>query len=192
MLKKSQDTYKIECTPATIDLKPVIKNLARFYVYEFSRYTGEAFPKDGLFEAFETSFHFDNYWNNKDHYPFIFKVDNQLAGFAFVNKKGSTIDVDWYLAEFYIVPKFQNKGIGRNIAIHVFSQFSGIWELNQIPSNLPAVAFWRKVLQKLTNGQYTETLQEFQTPHLHQMVVHKFQSQETFIDNASVTNRINL
>lgn len=176
--KNSQNSYQIKCTLASIDLKPVIKNLARFYVYEFSRYTGEDFPKDGLLEAFETSFHFDNYWNNKDHYPFIFHVDDQIAGFALVNKNGSTIDVDWYLAEFYIVAKFQNKGIGRYIATDLLTQFSGTWELSQIPNNHLAVAFWRKVLQQLTDGQYTETLQEFQTPHPHQMLVHQFQCQK--------------
>ena len=189
MLTKHQNNYQIECIPATIDLKPVINNLARFYVYEFSRYTGEDFPPDGLLEAFDTSFHFDSYWNSKDHYPFIFRVDNQLAGFALVNKKGSTKDVDWYLAEFYIVAKFQNKGIGCYIATHLLSQFSGIWELSQIPNNLPALAFWRKVLQKFTHGQYTETLKECLTPHPHQMVVHKFQYQDNILGSTLIHNQ---
>ena len=191
MLKKHLNTYKIECIPATIKLKPAIQNLARFYVYEFTRYTEEGFPENGLLEAFESSFHFDNYWQDRDHYPFIFRVDNQLAGFALVNKKGCTNGVEWYLAEFYIVAKFQNKGIGRYIAMHLLTQFSGIWELRQISNNLPALTFWRKVLQDFTHGQYTETLQEFQTPHPHKMVIHKFQSHGNFIDNALSPNPSN-
>ncbi|MCR9191500.1 MAG: GNAT family N-acetyltransferase [Gammaproteobacteria bacterium] len=191
MLKNSQHVYKIECVLAPIDLKPTIKNLARFYVYEFSRYTGEDFPKDGLFEAFETSFNFDKYWDNKNYYPFIFHVDNQLAGFALINKKGSSVDIDWYLAEFYIVAKFQNKGIGRHIAMHLFAQFSGVWEVMQIPNNIPALSFWRKIIQQLTGGQYTETLTQIQTPHPHQMIVHKFQNKEHTTDTSLIKTQSN-
>jgi len=187
MLKKDQHAYKIEHTLASIELKPIIKNLARFYVYEFTRYTGEDFPQDGLLEAFETSFNFDKYWSDKDYYPFIFHVDDQLAGFALINKQGSSIDIDWYLAEFYIVAKFQNKGIGHYIAMQLFSQFSGMWEVMQIPNNIPALSFWRKIIQQLTKGQYTEALTQIQVPRPHQMIVHKFQTKkEKTADNSLI------
>lgn len=129
-----------------------------------------------MLEAYEACFNFDSYWNEEGYYPFIIRVEDKLAGFILVNKKGSTSDVDWYLAEFYIVAKFQNKGIGRQVALQVINKFPGLWEIMQIPKNLPAINFWRKVIQQFTRGKYTEQRKQIQTPKPHEMIIQKFWS----------------
>ena len=167
---------KIKLIPAEIELKPVIKNLARFYVYELSRYSGEDIPEDGLFEAFDSCFNFDSYWSSSEHHPFIIRVNDKLAGFVLINKKGSQLDVDWHLAEFYIVASFQNKGIGRQIAVQLLNLFPGRWEVAQMPKNLPAINFWRSVIQQFTNGDYIEQRQQIHSPEPHEMIIQTFQS----------------
>ncbi len=171
---------KVKLIPADIKSKPVIKNLARFYVYELSRYSGEDIPESGLFEADEASFHYDHYWNKPGYYPFIIRVDNQLAGFVLINKKGSSKKVNWHLVEFYILASFQNKGIGRQIALQLLNQFPGLWEIAQMPNNLPAIHFWRSVIQKFTNGQYTEAKKRIRNPHPHEMIIQQFTSPMLF------------
>ena len=83
-----------------------------------------------------------------DRFAFLIKVDNELAGFALINKVGSTPDVDWNIGEFFIVSKFHGKGVGCNVAHQVFSQFPGVWETSQMPENTAAIEFWNKVVSR--------------------------------------------
>lgn len=168
--------YKAKLIPAGIELKPVIKNLARFYVYELSRYSGEDVSEDGLFEAYETCFNFDSYWTEAGHYPFIIRVDNQLAGFVLLNNIGSNPNVDWHLVEFYILASFQGRGIGRQVALQLLNAYQGVWEIAQMPENLPAIGFWRSVIQQFTQGKYTEHRELIINPEPHEMILQRFNS----------------
>jgi predicted acetyltransferase len=176
MSEKIADRNQIQLIPAGAEFKSVIKNLARFYVYELSRFHEEDIPDDGLYEPYETSFNFDHYWQEPEHYPFIVRIENKLAGFVLINKKGSSDDIDWYLAEFYIIAKFQHKGFGRLLAFQLFKMFSGNWEISQMPTNLPAIKFWRSVLDHFTKGNYTEQRIQIEKPNPHEMITHKFRS----------------
>ena len=93
-----------------------IQNLGRFYVYEMSRYCGFLptwkVPSNGLFACINLS----SYGEKPDRHAFLVKVDDELAGFVLINKVGSTPDVDWNVGEFFIVSKFQGKGVGRYVA----------------------------------------------------------------------------
>lgn len=136
--------------------QPIVENLARFYVYDMYRHCGfieDAFwkvPENGLFECVDLS----SYWNEPGRHPFIIRVDEELAGFALVNKVGSSSDVDWNMGEFFVVSKFQGRGVGRRAAKMIFDRFPGVWEVRQIPQNQPAVDFWEKVVSEYTNGDY--------------------------------------
>ncbi len=171
---------KIELIPASIKEKPVIKNLARFYVYELSRYDANQsrskIPEDGLYEAYDKYFSFDSYWDKLGYHPFIIRVQDELAGFVLVNKNVSESDVDWHIAEFFIIAKFQGQGIGRQIAIKIFNQFSGTWEVMQMLLNKPAITFWKTVISDYTRGQYLEFRKTISEPEVHDMIVLKFQT----------------
>ncbi|HBI21047.1 MAG TPA: GNAT family N-acetyltransferase [Legionella sp.] len=180
MLESAVDPCKVKLIPASIQSKSVIKNLARFYVYELSRYNGEDIPENGLFKAHDACFNYDSYWREAGHYPFIIRVDDHLAGFVLVNQKGSRSEVDWHLAEFFILAGFQNKGVGRHVVGLLLNRFSGLWEVAQMPNNLPAIHFWRSVIQQFTSGQYTETQQQVHNPHPHEMIIQRFRSPAAF------------
>src|SRR5437762_2269909 len=93
---------KIALIPASAQLQPVIKNLARFYVYELSKYddnqSRSRIPEDGLYEAYELYFHFDNYWGKPGYYPFIIRVQDELAGFVLINKNAAFVKI--YISAF--------------------------------------------------------------------------------------------
>ncbi len=146
----------INLRPATYEQKSIIQNLSRFYAYDMSKACGSepgwAFPKDGLYGGH----HVDRYWTDPNRHPFIIEIEGELGGFVLVNKIGSTPDVDWNIAEFFITGNFQRKGMGRQIALEVFKRFPGKIEIMILPCNKPALSFWRKVVKEYTKGQFTE------------------------------------
>ncbi len=166
---------KINITPATIELMPVIQNMARFYAYDLSKSCGFyqlydwSFPENGLYEALDIS----KYWQ-PDCYPFIVKVNEELAGFVLINKVGSFVDTDWNMGEFFIVGKFQGKNIGKQVAFEIFSKFPGKWEVMQMPPNLPAIKFWKKIIAEYTSNKFLETTIEVQKPEPHYNIILQF------------------
>lgn len=171
-----QDFEKIALVKATKEDKETIQNLGRFYVYEMSRYCGFLptweTPPNGLFECIDLS----SYCEKLDRHAFLVKVDDELAGFALINKVGSTPDVDWNVGEFFIVAKFQGKGVGRYVAEQIFNQFPGTWETMQIPENKAAIDFWERVVNKYSNGKFEMTHKIIPQPKPHPMIVLKFNS----------------
>lgn len=170
---------KIILEKASKEDKTIIQNLGRFYVYEMSRYCGFLpsweVPSNGLFECIDLS----SYFEKPDRHAFLIKVDDELAGFVLINKVGSTPDVDWNIGEFFIVSKFQGKGVGRHVAKQVFNQFPGVWETSQIPENKAAIEFWDKVVSRYSNGQFEKTLKTVSEPKPHPMIILKFTSQKS-------------
>ncbi len=169
----------ISLCKATKEDKDIIQNLGRFYVYEMSRYCGFLqdweTPANGLFECRDLS----PYCEQPDRSAFLIKVDGELAGFVLINKTGTTPDVDWNIGEFFIISKFQKKGIGRYVAEQVFSQFRGVWETTQMPENKAAIDFWEKVVTHYTNGQFEKSYKTVPKPEPHPMIVLKFTSPGT-------------
>ncbi|CDR34211.1 GNAT family N-acetyltransferase [Criblamydia sequanensis] len=168
--------YEVTLVKAEDKDKETIQNLGRFYVYEMSRHCGflEGWevPCNGLFECR----HLSSYIEKPDRHAFLIKVDGELAGFVLINKVGSTFDVDWNVGEFFVVSKFQEKGIGKIVAEQIFNQFPGIWETAQIPENRAARDFWEKVVSQYTDGQYEKSVKTIEYPTPHPMVVLKFSS----------------
>lgn len=167
---------KITLFKANQEDKNIIQHLGRFYVYEMSRYCGflpnwES-PSNGLYECIDLS----SYCEKPDSHAFLVKVDEELAGFVLINKVGSSPDVDWNMGEFFIVSKFQGKGVGREVAEQVFNRFPGLWEISQISTNTAAVRFWDRVINQYTHGQFEKTFKSVEEPTPHPMVILKFTS----------------
>ncbi len=180
MNEKISKSLKITLLPAPVEYKPVIENLARFYVYDLSRYSDNEpdweFPEDGLYAADDVYFNFASFWCEPGSYPFIIRVQDELTGFVLVNKKGSMPDVDWYMSQFYVVARFQGKGVGREIARRIFDQFPGVWEVSQLPNNKPSIAFWRAVINEYTQGTYTEVRKTLPNPKPHEAIIQTFKN----------------
>ncbi len=172
---------KPELVPATIEDYPTIQNMARFYVYDMSRFCGDLpdweCPEDGHYECFDLK----PYFEEDDRYPFLVRIGKELAGFVLINKYGTTEDVDWNVAEFFILAKVQGKGIGEQVAIDVCNQFKGILESSVIPQNYGDIEFWQKTITKFTHGDFaktnfTKTIKPVTYPKPHKMVMWRFES----------------
>jgi len=137
---------------------PIIQNLARFYVYDMSRYCGFisedwACPSDGLFESFDFREYFD-----PPHGAFLVKVSGELAGFALIKKLGHGALSYYKIGEFFILAKYQGFGIAEAVAHQIWHQYTGHWELTVIPENKKALSFWRKTVGKFCAGRFSEEL----------------------------------
>lgn len=158
--KSCIDYSKITLNPATFADYPTIQNVGRFYVYDMSEYLGFEegwdFPEDGLYECID----FKKYWEQKNSFPFIVRYENEIAGFVIVDKKGSSPEIDFNMAQFHIIRKFKNKGVGRYVANQCFQMFSGIWEVMVMPRNEGAYRFWRSVIRDFCEGDFVEYTRE--------------------------------
>jgi predicted acetyltransferase len=166
----------ITLVKATKEDKTIIQNLGRFYVYEMSRFCGFLpgwqTPSNGLFGCRSLR----SYCEQSDRHAFLIKVDGELAGFVLINKIGSSPDVDWNIGEFFVISKFQEKGVGGYVAEQVFSQFPGIWETSQMPENKVAIDFWEKIVDRYTKGRFEKNYKIIPKPKPHPMIVLKFVS----------------
>ena len=164
---------------ATIEDYPTIQNMARFYVYDMSRYCGLkpsrhdwSCPDDGLYSCMD----FKHYFEDADRFAFLIKVGEEKAGFALINKKGSTPDVDWNVGEFFILAKFQGTGIGKQAAEQLFDMFPGVWETAVMLENTGAYPFWSKMVARYTRGSFTEEQNLVPDPEPHEMIIFRFEA----------------
>jgi predicted acetyltransferase len=60
------------------------------------------------------------------------------------------------VVEFFVMRKYRRRGAGARVASSVFERFPGGWEVRIDRDNLPAQAFWRRVVGDVTGGRYDE------------------------------------
>ena len=84
------------------------------------------------------------------------RAGGRLAGFILVRScsEHNALHDPHNVAEFFVLKKYRRHGIGREAACQVFDRFPGGWEVTQWDNNLPAQAFWQKVIAQYTGGEY--------------------------------------
>ena len=172
---------RFEVAPASENDYAIIRNLARFYIYDMAEYTGWHFPPDGLFDSEDR---FANYWNNAEPkhswprewrgYPFLIRIDGHPAGFALV-KRLSEEPLRYDMGEFFVARQYRRNGIGQRAAVELFDRFPGDWEVREMPSNAAAQAFWRRVIADYTSGAFTEVREVFPVYSSREFIVQRFQ-----------------
>ncbi|WP_207760981.1 GNAT family N-acetyltransferase [Holospora curviuscula] len=142
----------VRLLPATISNYPTIQNMARFYVYDRTAYMDWECPESGLFECID----FKHYFENSDEKAFLIKVSDEIAGFVLLDKMHLLEPVDWNMGEFFVLAKFQEKGIASIVAREIFKEHPGKWSIAVMPENIKAIKFWRKIISEASYGDYTE------------------------------------
>jgi len=162
---KAMIENNIAIIPATLEDYPIIQNMGRFYVYDLSRYCGFdsdeydwALPQDGLYEAND----YKKYFIEPERKAYLIKVNDEIAGFVLLNKIGTTDKLDWNMAEFFIIARFQSKGVGKQVASQIWQIHQGLWEVSAMPENKPAITFWRNTINEFTKGNYQEEIKLIQ------------------------------
>jgi [ribosomal protein S5]-alanine N-acetyltransferase len=153
-----------ELVEAKREEAPVMQAMATYYVYDMSEYVGDEpgweFPETGLYECIS----FQPYFEDADAHPYFIRVAGELAGFAIVDTRGSQTEVQFNMAQFFVHRKFKGRGVGADAARQCFARYPGFWEVNVIPQNRGAFAFWRRIIHQLAAGPVEEGRQV--APHL--------------------------
>ena len=148
----------VEVSLAASTEKPILQNLIQYYLYEFSAIEDMDVDGKGMFN----DPNLDRYWTEPKRYPFIVRVNGQLAGFALVRRgsyfseQGNQSGKSMTIAEFFVMGKYRRKGIGTRVATHLFNRFPDHWEVAQVANNLSGQAFWRSVISEYSRGNYEE------------------------------------
>ncbi|WP_175074184.1 GNAT family N-acetyltransferase [Terribacillus sp. AE2B 122] len=127
----------------------LLHNLMQFYIYEFSKYIPEIKLESNFkYKPFDLS----QNWEDETHFAYFFCLKTEVIGFALIesNKKINTV------LEFFVLASYQGKGFGKAAARNIFKAFDGYWNVSQIEKNQPALAFWRKTISDITNGDMEE------------------------------------
>jgi predicted acetyltransferase len=144
MISQTIPQLNVEITPASPEQEPVLANLFELYEHDFSEFIYLELGADGRF-GYE---HLGLYWRESSRYPFLIKVNGNLAGFVFL-RKGSQISSDediWDMTEFFIVRGYRRRGVGMKVAHEVWRQFPGRWEVRVIDRNQKAMEFWSRAV----------------------------------------------
>ncbi|HEY2049062.1 MAG TPA: GNAT family N-acetyltransferase [Caulobacteraceae bacterium] len=147
---------RVELREAALAELPVMQRMGRYYVYDMSEYVGGQpgweFPDSGDYECDD----FRPYFDDPQAKPFFIRADGELAGFAIVDRRGSTPEVDFNMAQFFVIRKFKRRGVGADAAAECFNRFRGVWDVMVISENVGAHAFWEKTIDRFTDGQFQE------------------------------------
>ena len=152
----------------------MLANLLELYAHDLSEYFDVPLQPSGRFGYPPLAL----YWREDGRFPFVVKVDGQIAGFVLVSR-GSRIGGApqvWDMAEFFILRAYRKRGIGAAVAAEVFRRFAGCWEVRVLENNLPAVAFWKAAIGFFTRDCGEEP---FVDAHQKNWRVFSFQSSGT-------------
>ena len=105
------------------------------------------------------------YRDGDDYHIYVLMESESIIGFALVNKHLRFNNDGFAIAEFYIQKKYKKKGYGRRLAEHVFTQFTGNWEVAVSLKNNLARKFWKQVLSSYTNDKFIEKKIDFFNGH---------------------------
>lgn len=98
------------------------------------------------------------WFNDDSSTPLVFMKEGQPIGFAVIGKPTpmQRAQLDFRMAEFFVVPAQRRRGIGSEAVQLIFRRFAGRWEIIENASNRDSIAFWRAVVRKCSAGQYRE------------------------------------
>ncbi|NKC02159.1 MAG: hypothetical protein GKR90_27170 [Pseudomonadales bacterium] len=144
---------------ATPEEKAVVQNIDQYYLYEFARFMPGDYKlgDDGLFHDED----YAPYWEDKQKYPYIIFDDDEKAGFALVDDQGE----ERVLSQFFVMYKFQGRGVARQAALDIFESHSGLWVVHSLIDNPKSEGFWPKVIGEYSSGKFTVGLQEPKRTH---------------------------
>jgi len=123
----------------------VIWTLLQEYLRQFSAFTEMRTDEHGSFPYP----YLNLYWKESGRIPYLIKVDGSTAGFALIREViDECTSPHMSVAEFYIVPSYQRKGIGKKVFSLIIGLHRVNWQLSVYRNNQTGLLFWRNVLEE--------------------------------------------
>jgi predicted acetyltransferase len=135
----------MELIKATIEDKPLLKNLYSYYLHDLSAYSESLKPnEEGAFE-FDS---FDMLWETEGINPYLLHVEDEFIGFLMVLESPFTEKVDFVINDFFIYNGFRGKGLAEEAVGILFQEKQGSYYISQLMKNSRAVRFWKKIYEQ--------------------------------------------
>jgi predicted acetyltransferase len=171
---------RLEIMPASDSNRPIVGRLARRYIAELATQAGCRMSGAELRDRVDR---LASYWglppaadawpSDWRGFPFLIRADGRPGGFALV-KRLSAAPATFDMGEFFVIRQHRRRGVGRRAATWLFDCFAGAWEVRQMPANMPAQRFWRRVIGDYTRGAFTEGRETFAAYAGREFVVQRF------------------
>jgi predicted acetyltransferase len=133
------------------DFEP-LQQMLELYQYELSDIWPQDLDATGRF-GYDLSRHRET---TRFHAYVALEQEAGYVGFALVAPAAVTRQHGAWMEQFFILKRHRGSGAGRALARFVFERHPGAWEVGQVPANLAAQAFWRRVVAEVTDGEYVE------------------------------------
>lgn len=148
---------RIEVIDASEEDRPVLANLIQFYLYDFTDFKEWDVRDDGRFGEYGL----DGCWaadQTNARHLFLIRADGKLAGFAIVDGRSHLTGEPgvWDVADFFVLRRYRGRGVGDRAARLLFDRFRGRWEVRVMAANQGGQAFWRRVIDRYTDGRFEE------------------------------------
>jgi predicted acetyltransferase len=131
--------------------RPALQRMLELYQYELSDIWDQDLDAHG-----EYGYSLDRFWRDDGCHAFVATVSGRYAGFALADGAVKVGDAGHWMDQFFVLKKYRRSGLGAMLARRVFEALPGRWEVGQMPGNVAAQAFWRRVIAERTNGTYAE------------------------------------
>ncbi len=128
-----------------------LQQMLELYQYDLS----DIWQQDADTEA-KYGYNLERYQLDERFHAHVALDGSQYAGFALVSPAVVTRKEGSWMEQFFVLKRYRRTGIGRALALHSLEGHPGPWEVGQMPSNVAAQAFWRKVISERTRGEYVE------------------------------------
>ena len=148
-----------------------IEQLMQLYMYELSQWYPLAVQSDGRFKLQPKA----EYFARSAVHPYLLYLDGALIGFAVVDDELLDAQYDYSLGYFFILRRYQGRGLGVAALTELFKHYAGRWEIYYLRENQPAAAFWPKALSRV-GAQDMQVSSE--VIHDEACVMHRFEIQE--------------
>ena len=149
-----------------------IRNLWPLYVHDLSPHSGQRPNSHGVLiddpDVIDTAMQGETlrpWWSAPDAlFPYSIVVDGVVAGFDFVvapprlpeHFPAARCDADFIVHEFFVLRAFRGSGVAEHAAHAGFARHPGRWEVVTDRTNARAIAFWRRAIERWTEGEFTE------------------------------------
>ena len=144
-------TSRLQVRAATATDRLPIQRMLELYQHDLSDIWDQDLDAHG-----EYGYALDRYWDSEGFHPFVATLDDRFAGFALANPAVRIGTHGHWMDQFFVLRKYRRGGVGAWLARSVFAALPGRWEVGQMPDNLPAQAFWRRIIGECTAGRFKE------------------------------------
>ena len=141
----------LECRKARAEDFSALERMLELYQYELSDIWHQDLDAEARF-GYDLSRHKEG----ARFHAYIALQDEHYAGFALVAPAAVTQTDGSWMEQFFILKRYRRSGAGRALARHVFHSHPGPWEVGEMPANVVAQAFWRKIIAEITAGHFIE------------------------------------